>query len=127
MPLAMFPFEREADLSQRCHGALEAAQAAIEALARAPDVDEVIRCGIVLHPGRVLFGNVGSNNRLDFTAIGEAVNMAARLETVAGELGRGILVSADFAAAEGGFYESLGHFKLKGFFGDREALAPAAG
>ena len=85
---------------------------------------EVIRCGIALHPGRVLFGNVGSDSRLDFTAIGAAVNMAARLETVAGELGRTIVVSADFAAAQGGAYHSLGHFDLKGFDGAREALAP---
>ena len=85
-------------------------------------MDEAIRCGIALHPGRVLFGNVGSDSWLDFTAIGEAVNMAARLETVAGELGQSILVSAAFAAAEGGRYQSLGHFDLKGFAGAREAL-----
>ncbi|MFP6695770.1 MAG: adenylate/guanylate cyclase domain-containing protein [Alphaproteobacteria bacterium] len=92
---------------------------------RVGEVDEAIRCGIALHPGRVLFGNVGSDSRLDFTAIGEAVNMAARLETVAGELGQSILVSAAFAAAEGGRNQSLGHFDLKSFAGAREALMPA--
>ena len=124
--LAIFPFEREADLGQRCRDALNAAQDAIEALTGAPGTDEVIRCGIALHPGRVLFGNVGSDSRLDFTAIGEAVNMAARLEAVAGELGRGILVSAEFADAEGGDYEAVGEFKLKGFDGERKVLAPLA-
>ena len=130
--LAMFPYEGAGDLDARCHDALEAAKAAIADLARAsnggPDgagaVDEAIRCGIALHPGRVLFGNVGSDSRLDFTAIGEAVNMAARLETMAGELGQSILVSAAFAAAEGERYQSLGHFELKGFAGPREVLMP---
>ncbi|MDP6689076.1 MAG: adenylate/guanylate cyclase domain-containing protein [Alphaproteobacteria bacterium] len=126
--LAMFPFEAEADLGQRCRDALSGAQAAQTAIAGLGDdteIDEAIRCGIALHPGRVLFGNVGTESRLDFTAIGEAVNLAARLETVAGELGRDIVVSANFMRAEGGAYTSLGHFALKGFEGEREVFAPA--
>ncbi len=125
--LAMFPYERAADRGQRCRDALDAAQTAVEALAGSTGADEAIRCGIALHPGRVLFGNVGSDSRLDFTAIGAAVNLAARLETLAGELGRDIVVSADFAAGEGGKYQSLGHFKLKGLADDREAFVPAGG
>jgi len=126
--LAMFPYEAEADLARRCRDALTGAQAAQTAIAGLGDdtkIDEVIRCGIALHPGRVLFGNVGTESRLDFTAIGEAVNMAARLEAVAGELGRDIVVSADFMNAEGGSYGSLGHFDLKGFEGEREVFAPS--
>lgn len=82
--LAMFPFDGASDLGARCRDALAAAQSAIAALAGPADSGEAIRCGIALHPGRVLFGNVGSDSRLDFTAIGAAVNLAARLETVAG-------------------------------------------
>ncbi len=122
--LAIFPFETRQDLTERCRDALASAEAAIAALADAAADDEAIKCGIALHPGRVLFGNVGSDSRLDFTAIGEAVNMAARLEAVAGELGRSIVVSTDFAKAEGGPYETLGQFALKGFHGEREALSP---
>ena len=124
--LAMFPYDAGSDLGQRCRDALAAAQSAIAALAGAADSNEAIRCGIALHPGRVLFGNVGSDSRLDFTTIGTAVNLAARLETVAGELGRDMVVSADFAAAEGGAYLSLGHFALKGFAAEQEVFAPAA-
>jgi len=43
--------------------------------------------------GDVLFGNIGSGNRLDFTCIGPAVNLTARLEKLAGRLGRTILAS----------------------------------
>jgi len=36
--------------------------------------------GVALHVGRILYGNIGGGNRLDFTCIGPAVNLAARLE-----------------------------------------------
>jgi adenylate cyclase len=46
-----------------------------------------LRFGLALHVGDVLYGNIGSGNRLDFTCIGPAVNFAARMEKLAGELG----------------------------------------
>ena len=46
-----------------------------------------LRFGLALHIGDVLYGNIGSGNRLDFTCIGPAVNFAARMEKLAGELG----------------------------------------
>jgi adenylate cyclase len=88
--------------------------------------DDALRCGIALHPGRVLFGNVGSDRRLDFTAIGAAVNLTARLETLAGSLGRSIVVSADFAGHDGGDFEALGEHALKGFAQAQSAYAPVA-
>jgi hypothetical protein len=45
------------------------------------------------------------------------------LETVAGELGRDMVVSADFAAAEGGGYLSLGRFTLEGFEIEQKVFA----
>jgi adenylate cyclase len=52
---------------------------------------------LALHIGDVLYGNIGSGNRLDFTCIGPAVNCAARLEKLTAQLGRAILASGDFA------------------------------
>jgi hypothetical protein len=49
--------------------------------------------------------------------------LTARLETVAGELGHDMVVSADFAAAEGGGYLSLGRFALKGFEIEQKVFA----
>ena len=46
-----------------------------------------------------MYGNIGGGNRLDFTCIGPAVNLAARLEKVASKLGETIVASADFARA----------------------------
>ncbi len=56
-----------------------------------------VRFGLALHLGEVLYGNIGSGNRLDFTCIGPAVNLAARLEKLAVSLGRTIILSAEFA------------------------------
>jgi class 3 adenylate cyclase len=52
-----------------------------------------VRFGLALHVGEVLYGNIGGGNRMDFTCIGPAVNLAARLEKLAGKLGRTIVTS----------------------------------
>jgi adenylate cyclase len=74
-----------------------------------------LRFGLALHVGDVLYGNIGSGNRLDFTCIGPAVNFAARIEKLAGELGRGILASGEFAKHCRGEFTALGEFTLPGF------------
>src|SRR5262249_51468318 len=74
-----------------------------------------LRFGLALHIGDVLYGNIGSANRLDFTCIGPAVNFAARIEKLAGELGRGILASGEFARCCPGEFTALGEFTLAGF------------
>ncbi len=83
-----------------------------------------IECGIALHVGDVLYGNVGGANRLDFTVIGRAVNLASRIESLTRELERPVLVSDAFAAAHGGDFEDLGSFALKGIAEERRVYAP---
>jgi adenylate cyclase len=68
-----------------------------------------------LHIGDVLYGNIGSGNRLDFTCIGPAVNCAARIEKLASQLGRTILASGEFARYCPGDFTALGEFSLAGF------------
>jgi adenylate cyclase len=54
--------------------------------------------GVALHLGEVLWGNIGAADRLDFTAIGPAVNLVSRLEGLCRPLDRAVLISGAFAA-----------------------------
>jgi adenylate cyclase len=100
--LAIFPAEDDDDFSQSSVHALEAAT---EGLARLDAVNQVrrgvgrseLRIGIGLHLGEVIYGNVGSASRLDFTVIGPAVNLASRIEDLTKRLGRPMLFSSAFA------------------------------
>ena len=75
-----------------------------------------VRVGLALHVGDVLYGNIGSGNRLDFTCIGPAVNLAARLEKIASNLHRTVVASASFAdICTNGRWCDLGEFPIAGF------------
>jgi class 3 adenylate cyclase len=54
---------------------------------------------VALHVGRVIYGNIGAADRLDFTVIGPAVNLVSRVEAVAKALNLPIVVSDEFARA----------------------------
>ena len=85
---------------------------------------------IALHVGPVLYGNVGTDARLDFTVIGPAVNEAARIEFLCKSLGHNLLVSQAFAAAagvNGRRLVSVGRHALRGVREETElfTLAPS--
>jgi adenylate cyclase len=118
--LAVFPIdEYVGDIQQVCSSVLEAAResrASVEEM-QYPigDFVERFRFGVALHVGRILYGNIGGGNRLDFTCIGPAVNLAARLEKIAGRLSRTIVASAGFAGICPGGWADLGEFPIAGF------------
>jgi adenylate cyclase len=117
--LAIFPIDG-GDAGPVCERAFAAALdardriAALAAPAGLAGVDG-IRFGLALHVGQVLYGNIGGGNRLDFTCIGPAVNLAARMEKVAGKLGRTIVASGDFAVHCRDALEPIGDFEVAGF------------
>jgi adenylate cyclase len=118
--LAVFPIdEYVGDIRQVCSRVLEAAResrASVQAM-HYPigETVERFRFGVALHVGPILYGNIGGGNRLDFTCIGPAVNLAARLEKIAGRLHRTIVASAGFAGICAGGWTELGEFPIAGF------------
>lgn len=115
--LAIFPIQGEVE--PVCKRALEAATDAFAALdklnaARKERGETELRFGLALHVGDVAYGNIGGENRLDFTCIGPAVNLAARIESLASRLDRALLLSRDFASLLPGRVVSLGEHALKG-------------
>jgi len=110
------------DRAEVCAAALSAAE---EVLARveALNVDRrgagqrATSLDVSLHIGHVLYGNVGSDTRLDFTVIGPAVNEASRIEALCEPLGQALLVSRAFAEAATASRDrlvSLGRHRLRG-------------
>lgn len=75
-----------------------------------------LRHGVGVHVGDVMYGNIGSRKRLDFTAIGPAVNVASRLEELTKHLGHPVLMSQAFVgmAAADLKFESVGSYPLRG-------------
>jgi adenylate cyclase len=118
--LAVFPIdEYVGDDRQVCSHVLEAAHESRASIADLQypvgDAVERFRFGVALHVGRILYGNIGGGNRLDFTCIGPAVNLAARLEKIASRLGRTVVASEGFAGICSGGWSDLGEFPVAGF------------
>ena len=121
--LAVFPIEKDGgNLGEVCARVLDAAREArsnVEAM-RHPGGEsgvgeERFRFGVALHIGEILFGNIGGMSRLDFTCIGPAVNLAARLEKIAGKLSRTVVASSAFADVSSNGWTDLGEFPIAGF------------
>ena len=113
--MAIFPLETE----QACQRAVQAARDARLAMAGFNDElrdsgQEPLGFGIALHVGEVMYGNIGAVDRLDFTVIGPAVNMASRIQALCRVLGSSVLVSDAFVALCPDEFRSLGSHRLVG-------------
>jgi adenylate cyclase len=99
----------EADLRRRIHELNERRRSESRPISS-------VRLG--LHLGDVLFGNIGSDTRLDFTVVGPAVNEVNRIVAMCRSVDRDVLASADFVAAlpapERARFVSVGRFALRG-------------
>jgi adenylate cyclase len=85
--------------------------------AREADGLPVANYTLALHSGEILYGNIGSESRLDFTVIGPAVNQTARIAGMHRSLGQRILISDDVARAAqpcGKELISVGRYMLRG-------------
>jgi len=126
--LAIFPVTDERDRARVCSDALLSARQVNTALAELKLAREteglpVLRHGIGLHFGNAQYGNIGSDDRLDFTVIGQAVNLASRTEGLCARLGRQTLVTEIFMRLAETDLEYVGEFELKGFDGATKIYA----
>jgi adenylate cyclase len=116
--LAIFPVSGSAPRGA-CDAALRAVTAAQTAMLH---LDQERRrqglppllFGAALHLGEMFWGNIGAANRLDFTAIGPAVNLVSRLEGLCRPLGKTVLVSGALAENTDMRLLALGTHELRG-------------
>ena len=104
--------------------ALHSVQAALAMLAGLDDVNRElvadglppIGIGVGIHSGQAVIGNIGSSERMEYTAIGGVVNTAARIESLTRKYDADILISAETFAAVGNDIEAefLGSSEVKG-------------
>jgi adenylate cyclase len=116
--LAIFPVGGDSPRAA-CDAALRAVSAAragmvhLDATRRGQGLPP-LPFGVALHLGEILWGNIGAADRLDFTAIGPAVNLVSRLEGLCQLLERVVLVSGAVAAETDMPLVSLGTHVLRG-------------
>jgi len=115
--LAIFPVTGAP--AEACEAALRAAAAARAGMAHLDAVRQAqglppLPFGAALHLGEMLWGNIGAADRLDFTAIGPAVNLVSRLEGLCRPLGRSVLISGAVAAETSTPLVPLGEHVLRG-------------
>jgi len=95
--LAIFPTSDRAGIADAAQRALKAARDGAASLARHPSEASKLQFGVGIHHGDVMFGNIGATERLDFSVIGPAVNMASRLQDLTKTLDASLLVSSAIA------------------------------
>jgi adenylate cyclase len=116
--LAIFPISDGAKRAA-CDAALRAVSAAQAGMAhldreRSLHGLPTLPFGVALHVGEIFWGNIGAADRLDFTAIGPAVNLVSRLEGLCRPLGKPVLVSGALAAEIETPLTALGTHPLRG-------------
>ncbi|WP_237479483.1 adenylate/guanylate cyclase domain-containing protein [Lichenibacterium dinghuense] len=111
--LAIFPDDAQAAIA--AVAGIRAAMADLN-VRRIAEGREPLGYGVGVNYGDVMYGNIGSRKRLDFTVIGPAVNIASRLETLTKEVGATALFSAAFVEHTrcGASLRRLGSFPLRG-------------
>ena len=76
------PIRRKNDEMQAIYTALEMVADLPTINAKHPELEKALEIGIGIHTGEVIIGNIGSSKRLDYTAIGDNVNLASSIDSL---------------------------------------------
>jgi adenylate cyclase len=91
-----------------------AVESAVKIHQRMAEADLGIEIGIGVNTGEAVVGNMGSDSRFDYSAIGDAVNLAARLESSTKEVGEDIVIGHETIKSYTGNYATLKPIYVKG-------------
>ena len=128
--LAIFPIKGDgAAIHLACAAALGAAEEAIAGIRKLNNERNAakqrpLEFRLALHIGDALYGNIGAENRLDFTVIGRDVNLVVRLVQACASEEHHFVVSSAFASFSQNSMVRLGEYTLRGFAEPQEAFAP---
>ena len=75
----------------------------------------VLKAGVALSTGSVMFGNIGVPSRLTFSVVGQTVHAAARIESLTKVVGSNVLMTEQIASKAGERARLVGDFELDGF------------
>ena len=122
----LFIFPADGSPQETCDRVLDAVKSLTKAIQnRNQDPEKYpLQFGCGLHYGTVMYGNVGTAARLDFTVMGPAVNLASRLEGLTSTTEENCLLSAEFARHTSHPVKQVGSFELKGISSAQEVFAP---
>ncbi len=122
--LAIFPVEGDDWRSAVNHALDAAAELHDGERRRALDTKMSMHSGVALHTGEVIYGNIGAPTRLDFTVIGSAVNITARIAGLCRTIAEPVLVSRRLAESSDRAFRFCGTHALRGIDTPFDVLAP---
>ena len=117
--LSVFPILDPGEHNEKCKQATLAARQILDNLAelnhtRSSNDKQLMNIGIGINAGQVSYGNIGSPGRLDFTVLGNAVNVASRIEGLTKIVGERVLATAVVADAVPEYFVKSGYHNIKG-------------
>ncbi len=117
--LSVFPIPTPADRANCCRAATIAAQGVLNGLAtlnesRVAASKSRLEIGIGINAGKVSYGNIGSEGRLDFTVLGGAVNVASRVEGLTKSTGDQVLATDSVAEHAPDLFAARGLHHVRG-------------
>lgn len=117
--LSMFPIDAYQNKTACCDAAIQSARGSVEALSnvnqkRSADGNLPLAMGIGLDLGTVIYGNIGTLDRLDFTVLGGAVNTASRVQDLCKKVGVPFLMTRRVVDPSSFVRQSKGTHDLRG-------------